>query len=49
MKVMGTPTKKEVLSMNPNYDITSFEDIPIISKKSWEDVKIYINKVIRNK
>lgn len=33
IKVVGTPTKNEVLQMNENYDITEF-DLPMIKRKS---------------
>ncbi len=33
IKVVGTPTKQEVLEMNPCYDISEF-DLPVIKRKS---------------
>ena len=33
IKVVGTPTKEEVLQMNENYDISEY-DLPMIKRKS---------------
>lgn len=32
IKIVGTPSKEEVLRMNENYDVSSF-DLPIIKRK----------------
>jgi serine/threonine protein kinase len=34
IKVVGTPSKQEVLQMNPNYDISEY-DLPVIKRKSF--------------
>ena len=39
IKVMGTPTKTQVIQMNPNYDLNDYK-FPKIKKKGWKQVKI---------
>ena len=34
MKVMGTPTKTQVMEMNPEYDLNDYK-LPKIKKKDW--------------
>lgn len=34
IKVVGTPSKQEVLQMNPNYDISEY-DLPVIKRKAF--------------
>jgi glycogen synthase kinase 3 beta len=38
MKVLGTPTLQEVVSMNSDYDIKDYR-FPRIKKQNWIDVK----------
>lgn len=41
IKVMGTPTKTQVIQMNPNYDLNDYK-FPKVKKKGWKQVKIII-------
>lgn len=33
IKILGTPTKEEVLAMNPDYDLTDYQ-LPLIKRKT---------------
>jgi serine/threonine protein kinase len=37
IKVVGTPSKEEVLQMNPNYDISEY-DLPVIKRKIFSRI-----------
>lgn len=37
IKVMGTPTKTQVIDMNPEYDLNDYK-FPKIKKKDWSKV-----------
>ena len=39
IKVMGTPTKSQVVDMNPEYDLNDYK-FPKIKKKEWSKVLI---------
>lgn len=43
IKVMGTPTKSQVIDMNPEYDLNDYK-FPKIKKKEWSKV-YFINYV----
>lgn len=38
IKALGTPTEKEVLAMNPNYDLSKFS-FPKINAREWRKVQ----------
>ena len=42
IKVMGTPTKSQVIDMNPEYDLSDYK-FPKIKKKEWSRVSICLN------
>ena len=42
IKVMGTPTKSQVIDMNPEYDLSDYK-FPKIKKKEWSRVPILVN------
>jgi glycogen synthase kinase 3 beta len=37
MKVLGTPTKSQVIDMNPNYDLKEYK-FPKVKKREWNKV-----------
>ncbi len=39
---MGTPTKSQVIDMNPEYDLSDYK-FPKIKKKEWSRVPILVN------
>lgn len=41
IKVLGTPTKEDVISMNPNYEIQEY-DLPTIKAKPFKNVINYL-------
>ncbi len=41
IKVLGTPTKDDVMSMNPNYEIHEY-DLPTIKPKSFKNVSNFL-------
>ena len=42
IKVMGTPTKSQVIDMNPEYDLSDYK-FPKIKKKEWSRVPFLVN------
>ena len=40
---MGTPTKSQVIDMNPEYDLNDYK-FPKVKKKEWNKVNYNINK-----
>lgn len=43
IKVLGCPTTKEILEMNPDYDINKFQ-LPKISGKPWAKVTVRLHR-----
>lgn len=41
IKVMGTPTKSQVIDMNPEYDLNDYK-FPKIKKKEWATVLVFL-------
>ena len=39
IKVLGTPTKTQVIDMNPNYDLNDYK-FPKVKKREWNKVTI---------
>jgi hypothetical protein len=39
---MGTPTKTQVIDMNPEYDLNDYK-FPKIKKKEWPKVNLFFN------
>jgi len=39
IKVLGTPTKTQVIDMNPSYDLNDYK-FPKIKKREWHKVKL---------
>ena len=37
IKIMGTPTKTQVVHMNPNYDLNDYK-FPKVKKREWKQV-----------
>jgi len=40
IKVLGTPTKSQVIDMNPNYDLNDYK-FPKVKKREWN--KVFLN------
>jgi hypothetical protein len=38
IKIMGTPSKAEVIEMNPQYDLQEYSKFPIVKKTEWKNV-----------
>ncbi len=47
IKVMGTPSKEEVLNMNPDYDIQNY-NLPKIVKKPLEKVNYFLIRYLED-
>lgn len=41
IKVLGTPTKTQVIDMNPNYDLNDYK-FPKVKKREWNKVSIFL-------
>ena len=37
MKILGTPTKSQVIDMNPEYDLNNYK-LPKYKKKEWKGI-----------
>jgi len=46
MKVLGTPTKSQVIDMNPNYDLKEYK-FPKVKKREWNKVLPIIFRFFR--
>ena len=44
IKVMGTPTKTQVIDMNPEYDLNDYK-FPKIKKKDWSKVIYFLFQI----
>jgi hypothetical protein len=49
IKIMGTPSKAEVIEMNPQYDLQEYSKFPIVKKTEWKNVFFIINLGPENK
>lgn len=41
IKVMGTPTKTQVIEMNPEYDLNDYK-FPKVKKREWKHVMLLV-------
>ena len=41
IKVMGTPTKTQVIEMNPDYDLNDYK-FPKVKKREWKHVPLFL-------
>jgi hypothetical protein len=47
IKVLGTPTKTQVIDMNPSYDLNDYK-FPKIKKTEWSKVNIILFRFFPN-
>ncbi len=43
IRVLGTPTKTQVIDMNPNYDLNDYK-FPKVKKREWNKVSIFLRR-----
>jgi glycogen synthase kinase 3 beta len=46
IKVLGTPTKTQVIDMNPNYDLNDYK-FPKVKKREWNKVLLHLYRFFR--
>jgi glycogen synthase kinase 3 beta len=47
IKVLGTPTKTQVIDMNPKYDLNDYK-FPKVKKREWSKVQIDLFRFFQN-
>lgn len=43
IKVLGTPTKSQVIDMNPSYDLNDYK-FPKVKKREWSKVPLHSHR-----